>query len=268
MASYLLKGATVICEEGDENWNTSFSALCFTRLYGNLIQYVEVGTEISNCFESPGRTLDSTEAYCVTSSQKHDILQAQFDTWNKGINVGRCIGSQFGGSNFTTEIISFCKTGLGVTSPIPIGLIPVALRESQLEFRQYRYNLPELDHVQFRAPIQPPSMPGSVITSNIQRNLRLRLPSRPRQFEAYDGPTGYACQIGNLPGNYTYEGSIQQIINPDAATKQLNPLQHDVFYNPGFAGSWNAWAQALQDGGLDVTTYFTLGGRRANSGRL
>ena len=261
MAPYLLEGATVICEEGDENWNTSFPLYALTRLYGNLIQYVEVGTEISNYFESPGRTLDSTEAYCVTSSQKHDILQAQFDTWNKGINVGRCIGSQFGGSNFTTEIISFCKTGLGVTSPIPIGLIPVA------PYVNPNWNSGSIDTTyQNWTTSSLGAANPTAINAWFRHYLKYStefaaaIAQQTTALEAYDGPTGYACQIGNLPGNYTYEGSIQQIINPDAATKQLNPLQHDVFYNPGFAGSWNAWAQALQDGGLDVTTYFTLGG--------
>ena len=73
---------------------------------------------------------------------------------------------------------------------------------------------------------------------------------------AYTGPTGYACQVGSIPGNYTYEGNISYVI----LNTGVPALQKDSFYNPGFAGSWNAWAQALQDGGVNVTTLFTLGG--------
>ena len=136
MAPFLRSGHTVIAEQGDEHWNIpGFQTGLIDQFYGNLLEYVEAGTSVNEFYAATGSALPNIDqAYTLISGHQHNVLQARFDTYNKGINVYRLFGSFYAGASTTSNILQFAvnlgtvgrENPRGLQQQIPVSGVAIA----------------------------------------------------------------------------------------------------------------------------------------------
>ena len=275
MAPYLLANSIVWCEQGDEHWNSPFPLNVHNFVYGELLPFIDVGATLNwpgssaaPYYKNQGAVLGTDQTYALMSAQQHDILQAQFDTHNKGIKVGRFFGSQYGNNQVATNMINFGKespdgSGNGVQRTIPMGGIAVA-PYIQPNLSGVNNNAPDSVYTAWAlatggaAPV-PAILEWYKHLLKYSMTLNGFLSGAAAAIAGYGGPTGVAGQVNGKPASITYEGTLQQI-DPSATAI----LEHDCFYHPDMVDCYTAYLQSLQDGGIYLATLFTLGGQWAN----
>ena len=135
MAPYMPANSSVIAESGLEHWNfPSYPVGWLNEYYANLMQYVPPNQVVNTYFTNPATpgVLSRDQAYVLTAAHMHDVLQAQFDTHGKGIQVIRMFGA-FGGDDITAEnMIKFGQgnAAAGITTPVPMGALCGAYYDS------------------------------------------------------------------------------------------------------------------------------------------
>ena len=279
MAPYLRTGATVIPERGLEHWNyPSFDVGYYDNYYAALMAYVAAGTVVNQYYTAPGTAGGNSialgggagltgrdQAYTLLTAHQQDVLQAQFDTHNKGIKVVRLFGSQFTGDAFDQRMIGFGQTGTGITKPIPMGAIAVA------PYTGATYNVGGSVNLTYKAACS--STGGNWPVAWIHDFYRHYLKYSYALINGFSTPLSTIATLYTntdfppLPGQtvdshghgrpslYCYEAQIQQMDPLDLA-----PLQHDCFYHPEMANTFNALLGCLQDGGVSLANIYSLGG--------
>ena len=266
MAPFLLPNSSVVAERGLEHWNwPSFPGGWYDLFYGNLLAYVAAGTVVNDYYTAPGTPGNNSaalgggnpvalrdQAYALMTAHHHDVLQAQFDTHNKGIKVVRLFGGQWSNTTFTSNMVTFAKSG-SVTKSIPIGAIAVAPYMQPPSSTTYTAACSSTGG----------NWPCSLIHDFYRHYLKYSTSlifDCTSQLAVINGNytpdvTPYAGQTNGRPSLYCYEAQIQQIDPLDHA-----PLQHDLFYSPAMADTINTFLQMLQDNGVSLANLYNLGG--------
>ena len=259
MAAQLPANSVVICETGTEHWNyPNFYTGLYDITYGTAIQYLPaltpVGPGSDPYYITPASpaTLSLDAAYTLLSANQHDVIQAQFDTWNKGLKVYRLFGSQWGGPGNAQAMISFACGALG--SPSTGGLqrnIPmsgVAIAPYVNTPAGGSGGVPAGSDTTWKTAVNTTLWPLGAIHDFYKHYLKYSnvlaydFYTPQNLLAKYSGPAAVG-QVNGKPGLVGYESAISQI---DPAN--LAPLQHDLWYHPLMAKTANAFLQLLQDG--------------------
>jgi Concanavalin A-like lectin/glucanases superfamily len=278
MAPYLLANSTVICESGLEHWNSTFPSGPYYSVFGNLLKYcpslANVNSYYLNLAASPpnaSAVLSRDAAYTLISGHQHDVLQAQFDTHNKGIKIYRLFGSQYPSTTVTPNMVSFACGALGNSSSgglqrhIPMSGVAIA------PYMDSPGSLANTDttwrHACATSGTSPGSWPVGAIHDWYRYWLKYSstnwgyLSNHAREVIVYTGPPAFGQNNGK-PQVVAYEAAVE-FVDPADGTA----LEHDLFYAPGMAYTFNAMLQGLQDGsplvansGLSLTALYHFGG--------
>ena len=273
MAAQLPANSVVACETGTEHWNIGFRTGNYCIIYGNAIQYLPaltpVGPGPTPYYITPTSpaTLPPDSAYTLLEANQHDIIQARFDTWNKGLKVYRIFGSQWNGSEIAQDMVNFACGTLGSPSTgglqrnIPMSGVCVA---------------PYVDtptDTTWKTAVNTTLWPLGAIHDFYKHYLKYSstlassMSSQQVYLADYTGPTAVG-QVNGKPGLVGYECAVSQIDPANAVT-----LQHDLWYHPLMANTANAFLQLLQDGpqpssnqGMSLAMRENIGGVWGNNG--
>lgn len=265
MAPYLLENSVVVCEHGLEHWNTNqFQTGYIDAAWGRLLKYLPPGTTVTTDMNgnpryttpaSGGVALNPDAAYTLLSSAQHDILQAAFDAFGKGIKVERMIGSQAGNPGVTVPMITFASTlgspsAGGLQSVIPIDNICIA-----------PYDGVPTNNATWKTACSPSggAWQGQNAMHSFAKHYMAQNTTNQAQYPAMRA--AIAPYAGSpLPGLVMYESQFTSV----------DPLvgiadNHDCFYAPPMADSFRANYQAYQDGkqgvggGVNYGCIFNIG---------
>jgi hypothetical protein len=253
---------TIIHENGLEYWNLpGFRTGQITIVLGRLLQYLTTATAPSDYASGFGRyyPLPSTPAilnpesgYALHTARQQDIFKARLDIISPGHPIVRLMGAQYSKTSHTTLLNNFANLynipiGAYLLAPYIDGPIDVAWNAA-FDSAQGNWSAAALNDL-YRHYLKYSS-------TNI-----FNITSQEAIINNYTGPATPG-QVGGKPAIYGYESSIERI-DPKA-----NPARnHDIWYHPSYADTWNAWAQSLQDGqpgnpnsGFDLIIKFNQGG--------
>ncbi len=260
IAPFLRVGQTVVAEQGDEHWNTpNFQTGLIDAFYGNLLAYVEPGTMVNEYYAATGSGISNNDYnYTLISAHQHNVLQARLDTYGKGNNVFRLFGSEYAGANTTANICNFAVTlgTVGGTNPrglqqqIPISGCAIA------PYINAPTSIAGVLDATFTTACSSAGGAWPVIAIHDAYRHYLKYGTNAYTFYAQhsgqmqtdyvvDGTPGPAAfgQVNGLPAMVAYEAQIQQV-DPNNNTA----LEHDIFYHPAMADTFNTFLQSMQDG--------------------
>lgn len=272
-----LPDATILFELGDEHWNLpGFGTGFATTAYGRLMAFAPPLQAVNSYYSvptSPG-VLGSDAAYTLILAHQHDVIQAQFDTHNKGLHAGRLFSGFWAGSGVASNMIGFGSAAPGSPSTgglqqrIPMEYISVA------PYLNGPGNNTTYKQAWATTGTSPGSWPVALIHDHNRHYHKYNssewafYSSNYGALQTYAGPTGYPGQTAGKPTLIGYEGQVQQLVT-------TTTLEHDVFYAPQMADTWNAGFGAMQDGsplvpgsGLALVCIYTFGGEWGNGSNL
>ncbi len=236
MAPLLLANTQVIAECGLEHWNTpGFMTGLLNIPFGKLMNYLPAGANINGLWlrsTAASQYLDRDPAYCLQSAHAHAVMQARFDTYNKGIKVIGLFGSQYTNDAVTATMINFSKTlgsprvG-GLQQRIPIGAIAQAPyigtwagnNTTWVNAATGNWGAPEIHCILRHA-------------NKYDMNIWSCYSSQYNRIKQYVGPA-MAGQVNGLPALYSYEKGIGTVVPGGSVA-----LHHDLWYHPEMAYSF------------------------------
>ena len=272
IAAQLPANSIVITEPGTEVWNSTFDTGNYATIYGRAMQYLPAltpvgpGTGSNPYYMTPTSPtiLPIYSGYTLLCANQHDVLQARFDTWNKGITVYRYFGSQWGGPGNASSLINFACGTLG--SPSTGGLqrnIPM----SGIGIAPYLGTLaggggqtPFGSDTTWKTAVNTTLWPLGAIHDFYKHWLKYSTTitsdfTQPQTVLAtYTGPAA----IGQVNVNPITGKGIPALVGYECAIDHIDPasadaLEHDLWYHPLMAKTINAYLQRIQDGAMPAS---------------
>jgi hypothetical protein len=274
-----LANATVLFEMGDEHWNIpGFPTGLATTAFGRLMAFAPPLQVVNSYYTIPTTpvALNSDAVYTLLLAHQHDVIQAQFDTHNKGLHAGRMFGGFWVDDVYAQNMVNFASGALGNPSTgglqqnIPMEYVAVA-----------PYPAGPTGNVTWQQACatggtNPGSWPVPIMLDFFRHyckytsGLWALYSSNWQACQTYAGPTGYPGQTAGKPTMIGYESQLQNV-DPH----NVFGLEHDCFYSPEMADAWTACFGSMQDGsplypgsGLAFTCIYTYGAEWGNGSSL
>ena len=275
--SFLPANSILACEAGLEHWNIpGFLTGVIDGIFGRTVAYLPpltpVATDASGnpYYLTPstgGVNLSNDQAYCLMATQLYDFAQARLDSYGTGIKVLRIFGSGMNQPNVTSSMQAFCCGSLGSPSTgglqkhIPVGAYVAA------NYQSGPTGNTTWSHACATTGTNPGSLPVGLM-NEFWRYWTLYSSSQATLFRQhtntiakYNGPTGYAGQVGSIPGFLGYEGGVT-FIDPAQGSNGYG-LDHDCFYHSSIADTVSAFFLSSGYLGMQGGCIFALTGNWA-----
>ena len=274
-----LANATILFEMGDEHWNIpGFPTGLATTAFGRLMAFAPPLQAVNSYYTVPlsPTVLNSDAAYTLLLAHQHDVIQAQFDTHNKGLHAGRMFGAFWVDDVYAANMVNFASGALGNPSTgglqqnIPMEYVAVA-----------PYPAGPTDNVTWQQACatggtNPGSWPVPIMLDLFRHYCKYTsglwglYSGNWQACQTYAGPTGYPGQTAGKPTLIGYECQLQNV-DPH----NVFGLEHDCFYHPAMADAWTACFGSMQDGsplypgsGLAFTCILQYGAEWGNASSL